>query len=311
MGLFVSTVSTNIALSELGITLTHPVVNYRLDTQFNGDEIANATSLASAIASGTLIWKKTAGGTTELAAAYDPDFVRIEQLNTGTQINVDPSQVTNLATTVRSVILTGLSVATAAAIDASDTILSAFGKLQATYNGHVAPGAGHGLADATNPGFMSSADKIKLDARRALKLLSDIPNSSNATAVSLSDLTLNCEAGKTYTFIIKILFQTAATTTGIAASINGTAVGNFSLSAYAPLSNTPGTGNAFSGPIRTYAQYVTTTGVGATTGGKYLLEMKGVFVCTSSGTVFPIFRSEINGSAVTCFAGSTLEYTAI
>jgi hypothetical protein len=71
-------------ISELGITLAHPTVDLDLSAQFTGDEIADAASLTAAILAGTLTWKKTSGGSTELAANYDPDWVRVDLANKGT-----------------------------------------------------------------------------------------------------------------------------------------------------------------------------------------------------------------------------------
>jgi len=84
MGLFVSTVSTNISISELGITLVHPAVDFQISSQFSPEEISRAISLTSAITGGTLVWRKTAGGANELAANYDPDFIDLENEATGT-----------------------------------------------------------------------------------------------------------------------------------------------------------------------------------------------------------------------------------
>ena len=60
--------------------------------------------------------------------------------HTGTQI---ASTISDFAATVRSVVLTGLSLAGAAVISASDTVLSALGKLQAQITAH--------LGDTDNP----------------------------------------------------------------------------------------------------------------------------------------------------------------
>lgn len=311
MGLYVSTVSVNVAISELGITLVHPVTDYRLDSQFNGDEIGNAASLTSAIAAGTLTWRKTAGGTIETAASYDADYIRIEQLNTGTQIAIDPAQVNNFASTVRSVVLTGIDLTTNAVISATDTILSGFGKLQKQITDHFGVGGStHPAVTTSVNGFMISTDKSKLDAMYLLKMTANQSNTSNTTAVSLSELTQNCVVGKSYSFIIKLQFSAAATNTGVAISLNGTAAGNLAATSYMPLSSTGGTANAFSGPITSFTTYITSTGVGVA-GTRYLIEIRGNFICTTAGTFFPIFRSEVNNSTVTIYSGSIMECSEI
>ncbi|WP_052659177.1 hypothetical protein [Pseudomonas sp. LFM046] len=68
------------------------------------------------------------------------------------------------AARVRAVVLTGLSLATSAAIAATDTVLGALGKLQAQITAHFGSG-GSAHADATTSasGFMSASDKTKLN----------------------------------------------------------------------------------------------------------------------------------------------------
>lgn len=311
MGLFVSTVSTNIALSELGITLTHPATDYRLDTQFNPDEIRNATALTAAILAGTLTWRKTAGGTIETAASYDPDYLEIEQLNTGTQITIDPAQVNNFAATIRSTLLTGLSLATNAAISATDSILSGFGKIQKQISDHQGvAGTTHPAVTTTVNGFMSAADKIKSDSIYFLKTTALLTNTSNTTGVSVSELTQNCVAGKSYMIYVVLSFKSAGATTGIGMSVNGTASGAISLNASAPISNTAANNSMFAGPITAFNTFVASNAVGDTT-SSYAAIIQGVFVCSASGTLFPVFRSSRSAVQISVLAGSAMECTEI
>lgn len=83
MGLFVDTVSTDISIDELGITLVHPTIDYDISGKFDGRMIAEATSLTSAIQGGLLVWKKTSGGAVELASDYDSDVVLADEANLG------------------------------------------------------------------------------------------------------------------------------------------------------------------------------------------------------------------------------------
>lgn len=71
----------------------------------------------------------------------------------------------DFATDVRAAVLTGLSTATNAAVAATDTVLAAFGKLQAQINGHFGSGGtAHSNAVAGGAaGFMTGTDKTKLD----------------------------------------------------------------------------------------------------------------------------------------------------
>lgn len=83
MGLFVSTVSADVNLRKLGIVLVHPTTNYDLGSQFSGDDLKRAADLTAAITGGTLTWKRTSGGSTEVATDYDPDFLDTENEETG------------------------------------------------------------------------------------------------------------------------------------------------------------------------------------------------------------------------------------
>lgn len=66
---------------------------------------------------------------------------------------------------VRDAVLTGLSLATNAAISATDSVLTALGKLQKQLTDHIgAGGTVHAAATMSVAGFMSGADKAKLDA---------------------------------------------------------------------------------------------------------------------------------------------------
>ncbi len=92
----------------------------------------------------------------------------------------------DFAAAVRASVLTGLSLATNAAVTASDTVLSAIGKLQKQFSDHFANtsnphsvtaaqvgatpaahagsgGAAHANATTSVAGFMSAVDKVKLD----------------------------------------------------------------------------------------------------------------------------------------------------
>lgn len=68
------------------------------------------------------------------------------------------------AARVRGTLLTGLVAGTATVIAATDTVLQALQKLQSQLTAHVGQGGtAHAVATTTNAGFMSAADKSKLD----------------------------------------------------------------------------------------------------------------------------------------------------
>lgn len=83
MGLYVSTTGTDVAIPELGFTLTHPSTDYALSDQFSAEDIRGAESLTTSIRSGSLVWKKTSGGTVQISTDYDPEYLEAERLNTG------------------------------------------------------------------------------------------------------------------------------------------------------------------------------------------------------------------------------------
>jgi len=93
MGLFVSTTGTDVAISELGITIPDPTTDYDLSGQFDSDDIKIAASLTTAIRNGTLVWRKVAAGAVQPPTDYDEDFLDIENENLGLGL-VDDRTVT-------------------------------------------------------------------------------------------------------------------------------------------------------------------------------------------------------------------------
>lgn len=90
MGLYVSTTGTDVPIPELGFSIVHPATNYPLSEQFSSEEIQRAGSLTDAIRGGTLLtWKKTSGGSVELATDYDPDLLEADALNLGLGAKAD------------------------------------------------------------------------------------------------------------------------------------------------------------------------------------------------------------------------------
>ena len=96
------------------------------------------------------------------ATANQTDAYLIARANaTGTQL---ASTISDFASTVLATLLAGLSTATNTAIAAGDSVLAAFGKLQAQINSHFGSGGStHAAVTTSVNGFMSAADKTKLD----------------------------------------------------------------------------------------------------------------------------------------------------
>jgi hypothetical protein len=95
----------------------------------------------------------------------------------------DLSEGTNeyfTAARVRAVVLTGLSLATNAVISATDTVLSAFGKLQAQITANLSTLTSH-TSDTSNPHATTKAQVG----------LSDVPNVDTTNASNISSGTLS------------------------------------------------------------------------------------------------------------------------
>lgn len=82
MGLFVSTVSADVKIDDLGLLLVHPTTDRDL-SNFTGEDLARSVDLENAIRGGTLTWRETAGGATRPATDYDRDYWDVEGESTG------------------------------------------------------------------------------------------------------------------------------------------------------------------------------------------------------------------------------------
>lgn len=228
--------------------------------------------------------------------------------HTGTQTS---STISDFASTVLSTILTGLSFATATAITATDTILQALGKIQAQINGHFGSGGtAHANATTSTSGFMSGADKTKLDGITSdvvLFVTSSLTNTSNVTLTNITELSIPVTSGFRYRFKASILFDTAANTTGITLGLGGSATGLMRATVEIPTSNNATTSNKICGPISALNGVVTSSSVG-TAGIVYLAEIEAIFTATSTGVIYPQFRSEVNGSQVRVNIDSNMIY---
>lgn len=195
---------------------------------------------------------------------------------TPTAIAIASSAVTDFASAVIAQVLTGISFATSTAVLATDSILTAIGKLQA---------------------------QVNLWAEELVTVA--LTNNSNVTLTNITELALTVVTGKRYRIEAMILFRSTATTAGITYTMAATgAAGTLAMKVS---SNTggDGTGNTFTGQITAFADTVTSTGVQATA-TDYILNAQGIFVCTTGGTITPQFRSEVNGQTITVGIGSNI-----
>ena len=169
----------------------------------------------------------------------------------------------------------------------------------------------HPVATGSTAGFMSPADKTKLDG-----LTSDVVgivtislnNSSNSTFATINELAVSVTSGRTYIFEVLLRFQTAVNTTGLGMSIGGTATGLLTANANAIVST--GTAGLFSGPLTALNGVITTSGV-PVANTPYLARITGMFIASTSGLIYPQFRSEVNSSNASVLVGSVITYKEI
>jgi hypothetical protein len=145
---------------------------------------------------------------------------------------------------------------------------------------------------------MSPADKTKLDGITNdvfYKTTAALNNSSNVTLTNISELSIPVVAGNAYRFRIWLRYRSTATATGIAVALTtNTAVGTLSANIRGNTTTTAATLatlNAFNSVLQFSATPLANTDM--------IIELEGIFVCTTSGNVIPQFRSETNGQTIT------------
>lgn len=168
---------------------------------------------------------------------------------------------------------------------------------------------GHTHADATTvaSGFMSAADKVKLDGITNdvfYKTTAALTNSSNSTLTSITELGIPVVAGNAYRFRFWILYRSTATTTGLVVAMTATAGATGTLSAN--LRNNTSTTTAVMSTLNAFNTVLTYTST-PTANTDFIAEIEGIFVCTASGNIVPQFRSETNGQTITVRVNSIAE----
>jgi len=226
----------------------------------------------------------------------------------------------SIASDVRAVVLTGLSLASSAAVAATDTILAAFGKLQAFND--LFTTVGLAIARLANPSAVTflrmNADNTAT-ARTASEMRTDLGlgtwalenltttavtrmatysgGSQAFTSTSLADVTsteFTFPSTGWYDVEWFVLHDAAATTTGSFFSINGTAVFDYFRATFTP--NTVFTDRSsvsfgsFNGGTVSGSSVVTTN-------NRVLMQLR--INVTTVGTVFLRCATEIGGSAIT------------
>lgn len=194
--------------------------------------------------------------------------------HTGSQL---ASTISDFLATVLASVLTGIVFTSSSVVAATDSILVAIGKLQAQFNLY-----------------------------RKFFTTAALNNSSSTTFTNITDLSFTVVAGKRYSIDGKLIYRSAATTTGLAITLlNTTAAGTLAVNAGMPIA-ADGANASFTGTITAFSDTVTSTAV-QVINTDYSCDIYGVFLCTTSGTITPQFRSEVNTSQITIQAGSFLK----
>ena len=225
--------------------------------------------------------------------------------HTGTQL---ASTISDFAASVRGVILSEILVTTNEIISATDTILSALGKLQGQITNHIGSiGGSHGIATQSVNGFMSSSDKVKIDSMNFYKVLQTSTYTTNSTTPSIvTDMTTVSLPVGDYYFKILGKYRTAATGTGIGFRLVNNSSTMSSIAAIWKVQQGGNGTNAFFEYTQT-ATNITTNSTGVpTANADFSFKGEGVFTLSASGSVSLNVKSEITNSTVTVQPGTVI-----
>lgn len=151
-----------------------------------------------------------------------------------------------------------------------------------------------GPAGAQGPSGDASAITVKLTA--------DLAASTSTTLANAAGLSLAVTAGTYYSFDFVVLFQSAATTTGLRLGLTCPAFTVYSARVGIPVA-ADGVAGDLQGWLTTSGDSVLGTGVQAIT-TTYAATIRGVILPSASGTLQVQYASEVSGSGVTIKQGS-------
>lgn len=159
-------------------------------------------------------------------------------------------------------------------------------------------------ATTSTSGYLSAADKTKLDSVPSFKVVKSTATTSTTSNTVLSNITglaVTCTAGKVYELKFRIPYTVAATTTGIifALTKDGTLAGTLVGRAQTFTSSTAQTTYQITG----FNLNLTFTASPFTN----VLEVIIMFNCTTGGVMTPQFASEVSGSQVALQGFSLVE----
>lgn len=140
-------------------------------------------------------------------------------------------------------------------------------------------------------------------------LTGDFGPSSSTTPADVTGASFSVSANTVYLVKVHILYQSAASTTGLAISLTYPAVSYGSVACNLP-ANPDGTGGQFHGVINSSGDVVISTGT-PLANSTVCATMFGIIRSTAGGTVQLQYASEVGGSNVTIKAGTYGEIRAI
>ena len=219
---------------------------------------------------------------------------------TSTAIAIVAAAVTDFAAAVRAVVLTGISFVDSAVL-ATDSILVAIGKLQGQLTQRVAD---FNAAQLVQDNRLTALETTDAQWNELVKTSADQLTNSNTTLTNVTDLLFPVVSGRIYYIELSLMCRSAATTTGIAITLNttNTAAGTCAFQVNAPVA-ADGTAAGYTGSITSLGDIVTSSGF-PTAVTNHIVNVKGSFVCTASGDLVPQFRSEVAGSNAAVAIGS-------
>lgn len=229
------------------------------------------------------------------------------------------STISDFSAASLAVVLTGISFLNSAVL-ATDTLLVGLGKLQGQITQLISDLA-NGLALKannilstivfTNSALVSVTDSVEqgigklqaqLNKRTLLRQPSVLINASNATLVNIAGLAFAVTAGRIYKYDINIIHQSTQATTGPVFTLVGSGGAAGTLTARIS-AQTTATAQEFR-PINALGALAIFPNVPANN-TNYVGKIEGTFICTTSGTITPAFRSENNGQTITVQTDST------
>ena len=162
--------------------------------------------------------------------------------------------------------------------------------------------------NTTVPSTLAAKTYIDLKAPTIFKkIAANYASTSSAANIPITDLSIPVIAGKSYLINASLIAQSDSLVSGFTITILNisSAVGNMAFTVSFGGFGSDGASGESQGLIRAFSG-LAIMGQVNTANANTLIRINGVFVCTTSGTIVPAYRPEINGSLATIYAGSIL-----